>query len=302
VRSRYEDAVGNIELSFEDKYTPKDGGSLGLASALVLSSLLDDFDIDPGLAVTGDISADGSVRSVGAIAAKLDGAEYSRCKFAIIPHENIDSVSTVLINGDSHLFKNVQVFSASSYNEALDVARMEKSEDVKKAVEAFDRIKQEGFTRDSVPALEQVLEWAPNHVSAQAMIDVLTGNVPRTYSLKESVNQIMTAAAPFVSIMLLEKNQTVMLSERSGFTIPDIPDRTISNTQKKLNKLSSKLDRGTSELHSAVMDVVYAWSDFQKRGHNSRTSREDFIEAREDFHQALDSLRFDEESLKDLLR
>ncbi|MEM6884412.1 MAG: S16 family serine protease [Verrucomicrobiota bacterium] len=302
VRSQHKKAVGNIELSFEDKYTPKDGGSLGLASALVLSSLYDDFDIDPDLAVTGDISADGSVRAVGAIAAKLDGADYSRCKLAIIPSENIDSISTVLINRNSHLLKNVQVFSAATYSEALEIASVKKSENVQKAIDEFNRIKQAGMKRESIADLEQVLEWAPNHLSAQAMIDVLTGNVPKTYSLKESVNQIMSTASPFVSILLTEKNQAVTLSNRGGFTIPEIPDRLISETQRKLNKLSSKLDPDTKDLHSAVMDVVYAWSDFQKRGHNSSTSREQFIEAREDFHLALDDLRYDEEALKDLLR
>ncbi|NJK91599.1 MAG: hypothetical protein HC904_07115 [Blastochloris sp.] len=59
-----------ITLGFEDKYTPKDGGSAGTACSLLILSLLEDQELDENLAVTGDITADGKVRRVGGVRIK----------------------------------------------------------------------------------------------------------------------------------------------------------------------------------------------------------------------------------------
>lgn len=66
--------------------------------------------------------------------------------------------------------------------------------------------------------------------------------------------------------------------------------------------MSPKLHRDARGLHSSVLDVIYAWKDFQERGQTSVSSREDFIEARDDFHEELTSLQLDEELYRKLVR
>jgi ATP-dependent Lon protease len=89
-----------IEVSFEDRYTPKDGGSAGTAFAVLLRSLTDGFEIDPGVSITGDIAVNGTVQTIGGVAAKLRGSSTDGCTISIIPKQNIPAVADLLIGGD----------------------------------------------------------------------------------------------------------------------------------------------------------------------------------------------------------
>ena len=66
--------VAHAELTFADKYNPHDGGSIGAAVGTLILSTIRGFEIDPKTAITGDVSADGKVRMIGGVAAKLRGA------------------------------------------------------------------------------------------------------------------------------------------------------------------------------------------------------------------------------------
>jgi len=302
VKARHPDAQADVELSFEDKYTPKDGGSLGLASAVLLASIVEGFEIDPELSVTGDISADGTVRGVGKVAEKLEGAENAESTLVIIPKENEDVVSTMLIDGEADIFKSIQAFSVGTYKEALEIAKTDKAVKIKEAMELFSSVKAGDSSSNTMDNLRKVLELAPNHLSAQALLRQYSGDIPKYYSFKESVGRTLNAANSFVSILLFEENQSVNLDETERFTIPEIPERSMDESLEKLNKLSPKLDKGAKELHSSVISLVFAWRDMQRRGFTSRTGRENFIDAREDFHEALDQLRLDEEAYRELVR
>lgn len=63
-----------IEVSFADKYTPKDGPSAAVACALLLEGLFTGTVWDSAMAVTGDLNADGSVQPVGGLPAKIRSA------------------------------------------------------------------------------------------------------------------------------------------------------------------------------------------------------------------------------------
>ncbi len=68
-----------IEISFEEKYSAKDGGSAGAAMTLLILSACGDFQLNPKAAITGDISVDGKVQSVGMVAEKIRGAAAGSC-------------------------------------------------------------------------------------------------------------------------------------------------------------------------------------------------------------------------------
>ena len=59
-----------LEFSFEDR-TNYDGPSVGAALGTLMLSVIQGFDIDPQFAITGDVSAEGKVRVIGGVGAKL---------------------------------------------------------------------------------------------------------------------------------------------------------------------------------------------------------------------------------------
>ncbi|MEO1843273.1 MAG: S16 family serine protease, partial [Akkermansiaceae bacterium] len=80
-----------IELAFSDKYSPKDGPSAAVVSALLTDSIITGEDIDPDFAATGDMTAAGEVRPVGGLSGKVSGAIKKDCKIIGIPAPNQNS-------------------------------------------------------------------------------------------------------------------------------------------------------------------------------------------------------------------
>ena len=64
-----------VTLSFSDRVAPVELDAANLPSALLVDSMIRDWDIDPNYAVLGMLQPDGSIEGVGAIAGRLDGAE-----------------------------------------------------------------------------------------------------------------------------------------------------------------------------------------------------------------------------------
>ena len=71
-------AARKMEFSFEDR-TNYDGPSVGAALGTLILSAIQGFDIDPQFAITGDVSAEGKVRVIGGVGAKLRGAKDAGC-------------------------------------------------------------------------------------------------------------------------------------------------------------------------------------------------------------------------------
>ena len=169
--------VKKFELSFEDKYTPKDGGSIGAAIGTLMLSVIRGFDIDPTLAITGDVTADANIRMIGGVAAKMRGAAKSGCKIVAVPTENLEQVHDALIyDGPSDLL-DVQVIGVSNLDEAADVARVDRDDKLAQAISLFARIQAAAaqtpdylFSSEAQEKLRQVLELAPNHYSASLLL------------------------------------------------------------------------------------------------------------------------------------
>ena len=106
--------VETAEISFEDKYTKHDGGSIGAAVGTMIMSVIQGFAIDPDLAITGDISANGKVRAIGGVSAKLHGAIASRCIIAAIPMENEGQLVDAVVYNGPQLVSDIQVIGIVS--------------------------------------------------------------------------------------------------------------------------------------------------------------------------------------------
>ncbi|MCY0869671.1 MAG: ATP-dependent protease LonB [Firmicutes bacterium] len=67
---------------------PVDGPSAGLAMALAIYSAVHSLPVDPGTAVTGEVSVTGAVRPVGGVPEKIEAAAAAGARRALIPVGN----------------------------------------------------------------------------------------------------------------------------------------------------------------------------------------------------------------------
>ncbi len=192
-----------MEISFENKYNPKDGPSAAVACALLLNSAITGSAIDPGFAVTGDMNADGSVQPIGGVEAKVRGATNRSCTHIAIPSKNVPAVyDAALIGGMAPLIK-IQVFSIADFDEAFALARAERGEGdaVQSALDEFAKIQAlyernpKGFGATLrhpkvIEKLEQISRDASNHLSAQVLLAYAQGKQPKALSIAGSVSFI----------------------------------------------------------------------------------------------------------------
>jgi hypothetical protein len=187
-------AASKVDLSFEDRYTPKDGGSIGAAIGTLIESMLQGFEIDGKLAITGDVTADGKIRHIGGVAAKLRGATAADCKIVIIPGSNYDQVVDAMIYEGRSLITNIQVLGADNLEEATAVARTDRASKLKEAIEAFDSVAADLKTSpekvhlpEYQTRLKRITELAPNHFSARLLLLIAQNKQPRTMSAAASM-------------------------------------------------------------------------------------------------------------------
>lgn len=95
IRSRLALALNNFEFSKKDLHihvpagaTPKDGPSAGVALFTAIASLVTGREVDPKLAMTGEISLRGAVLPVGGIKEKVLAAHRAGIKRILLPKDN----------------------------------------------------------------------------------------------------------------------------------------------------------------------------------------------------------------------
>ncbi len=243
-----------IEISFENKYNPKDGPSAAVACALLLESAIKGHDIDPGFAVTGDLNADGSVQPVGGIDAKVRGASKRSCTHVAIPEKNtVDVYDTVLMKGYGPITE-IQVFSISDFDQADALAKVEKDQIVANSIANFQKITSvyeknpTGFARTlshpkMILLLEEILEGTPNHLSAKILLDHAKGNAPKSLSVHGSTAFIEREAYSITDV-IDNKGKVGKLSALSGNQVVEA----ISLLRNSKNKLDERTWKWAGQL------------------------------------------------------
>jgi hypothetical protein len=211
--------LGKVEIaiSFEERYHPKDGGSAGTAFALLLRSLCEGYEIDPKVAVTGDIAVNGKVRPIGGVTAKLRGAISDGCTIAVVPIENVPAVGDLMVRNDQmmEILKGIQVFSASTVDDAVAVVRADRAQKLQQAIDLYAELQKDlaksGASAFRSPAGQQklatIVDLAPNHVTAKYALDIAKGKGPKTLTRSGSLTEIFAAAWPFWSVVAAPENK-----------------------------------------------------------------------------------------------
>jgi len=196
-----------VQLTFEDKYTGKDGPSAAVACALLLESAIIGTSLDPAFAVTGDLNADGSVQPIGGVHAKLRGATHLKCKLLGIPSKNVIHATDLVLTEGLKPFLGIQVFSLAKFDDALSLARANRAPDLAAAITEFGIVAKAGAqnpqslrTPDAIGKLKSILQRAPGHLSAFVLLQYATDKLPKSLSpagtlseLDQSIGDLNTA-------------------------------------------------------------------------------------------------------------
>jgi hypothetical protein len=200
---------GYIDLSFGEKFEGHGGPSAAAAFATLMLSCLEGFDIDPKCAVTGDVTVDWKMRKVGGVAAKLRGATLDGCLLAVIPVGNEAAFADMaLLYGNSAIW-DIQVFSATTLQDTLAVARKDRPSGLAQAITMFAELRGQLSKAEKLSVknpqmkttLTRILQLAPNHLSAKQVLALVDGTAPKTLSASATIYQLSVLFYPFRTIL-----------------------------------------------------------------------------------------------------
>jgi hypothetical protein len=230
----------SIDLSFGEKYSIKDGGSAGTAVALLLLSAVGEFELNPDAAITGDITIDSKVRTVGEAPAKAHGAWLDKVKIVAIPEGNAAEFDDMMLLTNGAPFWEAHIFTVKNLDDAIAVMRKDLSPKLLEAMKLFDELKPEYsgkaplalMTAGTKEKVAKILELAPNHLCAKNLQAMAMGKAPKTLSVigtvKEAINAIVPmrrAAADKLPHPELAKNGTIPKARQALERLQRISDK-----------------------------------------------------------------------------
>lgn len=278
-------------ISFQEKYVPKDGPSAAVACALLLDGLISDTEYDKDFAVTGDMNADLSVQPIGGVSAKIRGATKAGCKIVAVPYGNARGLADLFVKGDLKAIAGIQIFTIKTFDDARELAKKSRGDDLKYAVEEFAKVQQviarSGIKMSGNHAVQKrlaaILAKAPNHQSARLLLMAGQGRGPKTYSLAGSFNEMNIVADPFLTAI------------QSGGLGKQMADKTYGDALFKMRQLRPKLDKRTRGYHDAMTDLVAFWREWGEKDIKGRSKA---LEGERKFKEALVRLQSEQAALQ----
>ena len=235
------------ELSFAEKYVPKDGPSAAVACALLIDGLINGDKYDPTFAVTGDLNSDLSVQPIGGVAAKLRGAKKGGAKIVAIPTANARALDDMVVLGELPALAELQVFTIERFEQARDLALTERPLKLQLAMDKFVELQRAGLanmrSESGLATLREIVDLAPNHASASQLLRAALGRAPKRLSLVGSFNTIDETMSPFIDAIRDGKGNTVADAKYAG-------------AMHKLGRVKHKLDPRAVPLHTKLTDLI----------------------------------------------
>jgi len=283
--------VARAELTFADKYNPHDGGSIGAAIGTLILSTIRGFEIDPKTAITGDVSADGKVRAIGGVAAKLRGAAAAGCDVVAVPADNEAQVADGMVYVGPSLVTDVQVITIGNLDDAQAVTRSDRSESLTKAIALFSniqaQIKGSGSALKTVQVqaeLRHVLELVPQHLSAKLLLRLAANSEPKTLSATASMYYTFVAARPMLPILKYTD------PSRHHDQVP----AGLSKSLEDLQKLRAICDPQTRPL-------IAAWTQFIRTWNSPHPSANTIIDDRNRVVEQMQRLNADQDLMQKMI-
>ena len=260
-----------IRFSYSNKYTKQAGGSAGGAFSVLLLSLLDGMQIDPGFAMTGDVTVDGKIREVGAVAEKLRGALLDKCRIVAIPEANEENLNDLAVLYSPAMLWSMQILSITTLDDAAAVARVNRAPNLTKALDLFGKV-QWSLSQNAtvyalrnpaiVQTLQQVSQLAPNHSSAKYMLRVANNQLPATLSLGGSLDEIWAAAGPLLGFLFSDYKEP---EKSKRYYFEKVPSGAFKAAMDRLNWLQFRLHPKARELKTAMVDYMISLDQLHRQ-------------------------------------
>ncbi|MCR4612201.1 MAG: endopeptidase La [Lachnospiraceae bacterium] len=106
----------DLHIHVPDGAVPKDGPSAGITMTTAIASLVNERDVDPSIAMTGEVSLRGLVMPIGGLPEKLMAALRSGIKKAFIPVENEQD----LVDVATEVKEKLEIIPVKSVEEVLE--------------------------------------------------------------------------------------------------------------------------------------------------------------------------------------
>ncbi|MEZ0299228.1 MAG: hypothetical protein ACAI35_22465 [Candidatus Methylacidiphilales bacterium] len=192
---------------------PAENAKLPNAAAMALTlgivSVLEDVELDPGFAVTGDLTSQGATERANWMTSKINGAADKACTILAVPKANEAEISDAVLLSSVLPLLRTQVFAVANVDEALAIARKDRAPSLQKAIDQYSALVKEldGNTTPSnlakvnaVTKLKEIVQLASNHLSAKYLLDLASGTAPKTLTRRTSIEQIFEVARPLLQI------------------------------------------------------------------------------------------------------
>jgi hypothetical protein len=254
---------GTLEVSFEDKFSKKDGPSAGAAFAVLLRSFSDPFQIDPAFAMTGDVSVEGRLLQIGGAFAKVRGAVNGRCERVGIPLVNeLELIDGLVMNGPATLGE-IEIYGLETIEDAVALARVDRDEKVRQASTSFASLKtafdkklktsDTAATADIQKHAAAVLALAPRHLSAKLINAWNLRTLPRTLSLAASLDEAHDVFYGY--LMVIRSGEGPSFKD-----VAEEPKTTnVNETLRKLREVMPKLhpdaQKGATKLENCCLQI-----------------------------------------------
>lgn len=275
-----------VEFGFADKWGGKDGPSAAVATALLIESLLEGFEIPPQVAVTGDLNANQNVQPVGGVPDKIRGAMTANCQVIGVPAGNEADLNDMVVEENLRRFLTAKIFTMGTLDEALILVDADSRNDSQKtALAEFEAIQKDlasgGAKALYAPAMQArlngVLESIPNLYSAKILLAASRRTMPTRYSLAGTLVRIDEAMAPFGTVLLQLRRGAAIEKFKFGRNNP------LTEAQNGLRALRNKSDKRLVPVIEAQATMLDRLQRLINSNANNRTVLErllgDFQEA-----------------------
>ena len=119
-------AENDLHIHVPDGAVPKDGPSAGITMTTAIASLVSGCDVNPQIAMTGEVSLRGLVMPIGGLPEKLMAALRSGVKTVLIPEENEQD----LIDVSDVVKENLEIITVKTVMDVLNKTGIAQSDDL----------------------------------------------------------------------------------------------------------------------------------------------------------------------------
>lgn len=290
----------HVDIDFSEKYSGKDGGSAAAAFGVLMLSLVEGFEIDPDLAMTGDLALNSKVLAIGAVAAKVRGGVLDKAKVIVIPESNAEMAAEIPLLYPKQTIWQAQLFSASNLDEVVAIARKDREPKLAEAMKAFAEVQaklqadESGYlsSPECMQRLQEVVALAPNHLSAKHLLLAAQGRAPRRLTRTTSLMEVCRAALPV--------DRAIWQREQPSRTT--LPATTVKAALDRMRQLQAIIDPDLQPLQKAYIAYIEACDKLAAGGAGNKVLVKTWQDKADAVMAAFNALQSDPKVMEKLIR